>query len=72
MKKLVVNVVVLVWASLYMLALNTADTARNVRRELLQTFLPVIGEIQLMQCVLILCVGVFTIGFAGVLIAVIK
>ena len=72
MKKVVVNIVVLVWASLYLLALNVAETARNVRREFLHTFLPVVGEIQLLQCVLILCIGAFTIGFAGLFMAVMK
>ena len=72
MKKVVANVVVLVWASLYLLVLNVAETAGSVRREFKETFLPVVGEIPLLQCVLILCIGIFTIGFAGLFMALMR
>ena len=72
MRKLVVNVVVLVWGILYLLATNAAGAAGYVRREFTETFLPVIGDISLLRCILILCVGVFSLGFVGVLMAVMK
>ena len=69
MKKVVANVFVLVWASLYLLTKNMVETACLVRREFSDTFLPIIGEIPLLQCILILCLGVFSLGITGILMA---
>ena len=72
MKKVVANVVVLIWASLYLLTKNVAETAGYVWREWYDTYLPIIGEYSLLQCVLILCLGVFSLGFAGILMALLR
>lgn len=68
MKKVVGNVVVVVLACLYLLAKGSYKAVEEFREEIQ----PIVGEIHLLQCILLFCMGIFTLGFAGVLMAVMR
>ena len=65
MKKAVKNYVVLLWASVYLLAWILVAAVREIRDDIRQ----VIGEVSLIRSILFLCFGVCAIGYAGVVIA---
>ena len=66
--KVVANVVVLVWASVYLLAMVLLTTVREIRDDIRQ----VTGEVSLIRSILFLCFGVCAIGYAGIVIALFK
>ena len=68
MKKVVTNGVVLVWASIYLLAMFLIAAVREVRDDIR----PITGEISLTRSILFLCFGVCAIGYAGVAIALLS
>lgn len=68
MKKAVKNYVVLLWASVYLLAWILVAAVREIRDDIRQ----VIGEVSLIRSILFLCFGVCAIGYAGVVIALLS
>ncbi len=68
MKKIVSNFVVLLWASVYLLAMVLLTTVREIRDDIRQ----VTGEVSLIRSILFLCLGVCAIGYAGVVIALLS
>lgn len=72
MKKSVVSVVVVLWASLYLLVKTTAEIWNSVSKEMETEYIPIIRAVPLLQCILILAAGIFTAGFLGIFIIAIK
>ena len=68
MKNLVVNYVLLLWASVYLLARILIAAVREVRDDIRQ----VTGEVSLIRSILFLCVGIVATGSLAVFIALIK
>ena len=68
MKKAVKNYVVLLWASVYLLAWILVAAVREIRGNIRQ----VTGEVSLIRSILFLCFGVCAIGYAGVVIALLS
>ena len=68
MIKAVKNYVVLVWASMYLLAMVLIAAVREVRDDIR----PITGEISLTRSILFLCFGVCAVGYAGVVIALLS
>ena len=68
MKKLVVNLVVVVVASLYLMTKGLFNTAREFKEDIQ----PIIGELSLIRSILYFCLGVCAIGYVGVLAALLK
>ena len=68
MKKAVKDYVVLLWASVYLLAMVLTATVREIRDDIRE----VTGEVSLIRSILFLCFGVCAIGYAGVVIALLS
>ncbi len=68
MKKAVKDYVVLLWASVYLLAMVLTATVREIRGDIRE----VTGEVSLIRSILFLCFGVCAIGYAGVVIALLS
>ena len=68
MKKEIVNVVVVVWASLCLLARNLIHSAHQASKEME----PFIGMVSLAQMAAFISVSVIGFGLLGVFIAVVK
>ena len=68
MQKVVKNSVVVLWASMYLLAKGLIVAVREVRSDIRE----VTGEVSLIRSILFLCFGVCAIGYAGVVIALLS
>lgn len=68
MKKVVVNLVVVVVAGVYLMAKGLFNTVREFKEDIQ----PIIGELSLIRSILYFCVGVCAIGYVGVLAALLK
>lgn len=68
MKKAVKNYVVLLWASVYLLAMVLTAAVREIRGDIRE----VTGEVSLIRSILFLCFGVCAIGYAGVVIVLLR
>ncbi len=68
MKKAVKDYVVLLWASVYLLAMVLTATVREIRGDIRE----VTGEVSLIRSILLLCFGVCAIGYAAVFAALMK
>lgn len=68
MKKLVANVVVLLWASVYLLAMVLVATVREIRDDIR----PIMGEVSLIRSILFLCASIVATGSVAVFIALFK
>ena len=68
MKNVVVNFVVLLWASVYLLVRILMVAVREVRDDVRQ----ITGEVSLIRSILFLCAGIVATGSVAVFIALFK
>ena len=68
MRKVVLSFLVLLWASLYLLARILMDAVRKFREDIS----PITGEVSLIRSIFLLCIGICAVGYAGVFLALIK
>ena len=68
MRKVVLSFLVLLYASVYLLARILMDAVRKFREDIR----PIAGEVSLIRSIFLLCVGIFAVGYVGLFLALIK
>ncbi len=68
MKNAVKNFILLLWASVYLVAMVLTSAVREIRDDIRS----ITGKVSLIRSILFLCFGVCAIGYAGVVIALLS